>query len=88
MTTLTLRVTPRAKNTAITEITDELIRIRIQSPPVDGKANKALLKFMATKLGLKRRQIRITAGESSRNKQLTLSGITPQQLLERLGADD
>ena len=86
MTTLTLRVTPRAKNTAITEITDELIRIRIQSPPVDGKANKVLLKTLAKWLSLPASHLTLISGEKSRIKRVLIPGLRQKEVHQRLEA--
>jgi uncharacterized protein (TIGR00251 family) len=86
VTTLTLRVTPRAKNTAITEITDELIRIRIQSPPVDGKANKVLLKTLAKWLSIPASHLTLISGEKSRIKRVLIPSLPAPEIRQRLEA--
>jgi uncharacterized protein (TIGR00251 family) len=63
-----VRVQPRASRTEIAGVTDGVLRIRIQAPPVDGAANDALIAFLADELGVSRRQLRIVSGSGSRNK--------------------
>ncbi|MFH1096563.1 MAG: DUF167 domain-containing protein [Candidatus Desantisbacteria bacterium] len=46
------------------------IKIRVQSPPVDGKANKALINLLAKELGVKKTQVSITSGQTSRLKRV------------------
>jgi uncharacterized protein (TIGR00251 family) len=81
---ITVRVTPRAKQTAITEIASDAIRIRLQSPPVDGKANKTLLKALSNWLNVPGSTITLMKGEKSRIKQLHVAGLPPATTLERL----
>lgn len=75
---LRVRVTPRARQTAITGLTEAdgrpAIAIRLAAPPVDGAANKALLRFLADELGLPRSAIRILSGDTGRVKLVALAG--------------
>lgn len=79
---LRVRVTPRARQTALAGIVDvdgrPALAIRLAAPPVDGAANKALLAFLATSLGLPRSRLRIVSGETSRLKTVSLSGASPE----------
>lgn len=50
------------------------LKIRVSAPPVDGSANKALLKFLAKSLNLPKSAIRIQSGATSKLKRLTISG--------------
>jgi hypothetical protein len=60
-------------------ISNDRLRIRIQAPPVEGKANRELVKFLAASLGLRKTDIVIKRGESSREKTLLLSGLRLQE---------
>lgn len=76
-----IRVTPNAKKSEILGWEDDPqsgrhLRVRIQAPPVDGKANKALLAFLAKELGLPRSRLAIARGESSRLKTIDLPDDT------------
>lgn len=68
---------PGARQNEVVGLHDgSFIKIRIQAPPVDGKANQALLKFLAKHLGLPRRQLEIIRGESQRQKTVRLKNVT------------
>lgn len=75
---LRVRVTPRAKKTALAGLTvadgRPALAIRLAAPPVDGAANKALLRFLAESLDLPRSAVRILSGETGRVKQIGLDG--------------
>jgi uncharacterized protein (TIGR00251 family) len=82
---LAIRVIPGAKRTEIDGILDDgTIRIRLTAPPVDGKANSALIEFLSRVLGVRRSDIEIVAGETSRNKLVTIAGIDPATVQDRL----
>jgi uncharacterized protein (TIGR00251 family) len=81
---LRLRIQPRAARTELVGLHGDAIRIRLSAPPVDGAANEALLKFLADKLSVPLRAVRLTAGEASRSKVVTVTGIDLQHVAERL----
>ncbi len=53
-----------------------MVTIRVTAPPVDGKANKALIKLVADRLGIARSHVRIARGETGRDKLLEIKGLT------------
>ena len=61
----------------------ERLKIRISAPPVDGKANDALMRFLADAFAVSRQQVSLLSGQSSRQKRLLIK--QPQQLPEDLG---
>lgn len=63
-----VRVQPRASRTELAGAVDGVLRIRLQAPPVDGAANEALTVFLADRLGVPKRSVRIVAGLASRTK--------------------
>jgi uncharacterized protein (TIGR00251 family) len=65
---LLLAVSPNAKRTAADGLHDGCLRVRLNAPPVDGKANDALLAWLAGELHLPRRAITLLRGESARRK--------------------
>jgi len=84
-TTFTVKVHPRAKKNVITgEVGDDL-KLALTAPPVDGKANDACIDFFAKLLKVPRSSVTIAAGQSSRNKVIRVSGVTAQQVRQRLG---
>jgi uncharacterized protein (TIGR00251 family) len=65
---LLLAVSPNARRTAADGLHDGCLRVRLNAPPVDGKANDALLTWLARELGLARRSVTLLRGESARRK--------------------
>lgn len=69
---LDIYVQPGAKKTEISGLHDGKIKVRLQAAPVDGKANKALITFLAKLLGVKQREVQLVHGEKSREKIFSL----------------
>jgi len=86
-TALTVRVVPGATSNSLAGITDGALRIRIAAPAVEGKANAALLAFLAPCLGLRPRALRLATGERSREKLVVIPGRTPEQVRAAFGLD-
>ena len=74
--TLAVRVHPGSRHNAITGEHDGALKISLTKPPTDGRANAALVGFLAEKLNIPRTQISILTGATSRSKTLRLVGIT------------
>lgn len=83
-TILAVRVIPGAKKTMIAGEENGRLKVRLQAPPVEGKANKALRKLLAGALELRKNQVRLRAGEHSRDKSVLLAGVTPADTENRL----
>jgi uncharacterized protein (TIGR00251 family) len=81
---LWVRVIPRAaKDGIIGLMSGEALKVRIQAPPVEGKANAYLLKFLSKQWKIPRSSIEILSGETGRNKHLKISN-PPDELRESL----
>ena len=82
--TLAVRAQPGAKRTAITGVYGEgaaaQLKIAVQSPPVEGRANSALIAFLAEMFGVAKNQVEIVSGELSRSKVFLLRGVTVSQV--------
>jgi uncharacterized protein (TIGR00251 family) len=72
--TLTLHIQPGAKKTGFAGRHGEALKIRLAAPPVDGKANEALIKFVAETLKLPKSAVSLKSGQSSRSKVLEVIG--------------
>ena len=81
---ITVKVKPRASAQAIEGWLDEILVIRLTSPPVDGAANNALLKLISKKLGIAKTRIRIVSGEKSRKKVLEIEGLNSKEIMKGL----
>ena len=81
--TLTLHVQPGAKKSGIAGLHGDALKIRLAAPPVEGRANEALLKYVAGLFDVPLRQIALKQGEQSRHKVVAISGseIDPESLL-------
>lgn len=67
--TINIRVVPRsAKNEIIGEMADGTLKVKLKAPPVDGKANAALIEFLSKEWGVSKTKIQIIRGLASRNK--------------------
>lgn len=82
-TTLTLHIQPGAKKTEVAGIHGDALKIRLAAPPVDGKANAALIAFVADRLGLARSAVALKSGQTSRRKVLEISAA-PDDTIQRL----
>ncbi len=78
--TFSVKVVPRASKDQIDGKEGDEVKIRLKAPPVDGKANDALVKFLAALLGTSQRQVKIVAGFSSRHKVVRITGVTAKQI--------
>lgn len=72
--TLTLHIQPGAKKTEFAGLHGDALKIRLAAPPVDGKANEALVKFVAEVLGLPKSAVSLKSGQTSRRKVLEVLG--------------
>jgi len=79
-----VHVVPRSKKTEISGRYGQAVKIRLTAPPVQGKANEALIEFLAKRLDVPKRNIEILSGASSRDKMVCVFGLTPQELEARL----
>lgn len=77
---LLLYVQPGAKSTELSGLHDGRIKIRLNAAPVDGKANKELLRFLSKELSISKSNIRFIRGEQSRQKDLKIKGFTKEAL--------
>ena len=79
---LSLRVQPGARRTEPQGIADGRLRLRLAAPPVEGKANEALLRWVAQRLGLRQRDVELVSGQASRNKRLRVDCPLPRERIE------
>ena len=83
---LRLRVHPGAKLNAFTGVHADALKLSINTPPVDGKANKAVIAFLAAVFDLPRSRCTLVAGKTNRSKTVLLAGVSVDEALRRLAA--
>jgi len=82
---LAVRVTPRASKNKIVEIlSDGTIKIHLTTPPVEGKANEALLKFLAGILDIPRSRLEVVAGVGGRDKLISVIDMDAETLHKKI----
>lgn len=74
MTILRVRVKPNAKQSRIQKHGEDDWVVSLQAPPIEGKANQALIKLLAKELGIPKSRIRIKSGRTSRHKLIDIEG--------------
>ena len=83
-TEIRLKVTPGASRNEIVGFSDGVFQVRIAAPPFRGKANKELAAFLSQALGVSKSVLAIVKGHTSRNKVITIEGMTRDDIIERL----
>ena len=84
---LPVRVQPRASKDEIAGEMNGALRVRLQAPAVENRANDALVDFLAQLLKTPKSAVRILSGERSRTKRIEIRGVTKQQILGLMTQD-
>jgi uncharacterized protein (TIGR00251 family) len=81
---ITVYVHPRARRNAVAVRDESTVEIWTTAPPVDGRANEAVVDLLAKRLGVPRSVIHVVAGATARTKIVEIAVLTPEQVRERL----
>lgn len=79
-----VKATPRASKSEIIGAEADWLRVRLQAPPVDGKANAELAALFAKTFGIPKRSVEILTGDTSRLKRIKLRGVTADRVTSSL----
>jgi len=82
---IAVRLKPRGHRDELIGVEDGVLQARVSAPPVDGRANEALRRLLAKRLGVAPSRVRVLRGEKSREKLLEVDGLDQETLLEALG---
>ncbi len=85
-TSFAVRVQPRARKNAITGIVGDALKLALTAPPVEGRANEAVIEFLAEVFQIPRSSVTIASGETSRNKVVRMAGLGRAAVEQRLAA--
>jgi len=82
--TLVLHVQPGAKKTDVAGLHGEALKIRLAAPPIEGRANEALLRYLADRFDVPLRSVELKQGGQSRHKRVAVTGskVAPESLLQ------
>ena len=81
---LTIKAVPNAPRTEVAGWMGDTLKLKLHAPPVDGKANAELCRYLADALGLPRSAIRVVTGETARVKRVQLIGLSLDAVRVRL----
>ncbi|MFY9398685.1 MAG: DUF167 domain-containing protein [Desulfomonilia bacterium] len=81
---LTVRVKPNARKDSIEGVREDHLLVCLNAPAVEGRANKALVEFLAKRLGIAKSRVSIRIGERGRTKAIFVSGLAPDEASRRL----
>lgn len=76
---------PGAKRDAIVGEYDGKLKVALTAPPVDGKANEKLMKFLASELGVAKSVLTLITGDTNRSKRLLVRGMSAADVAAKLG---
>jgi uncharacterized protein (TIGR00251 family) len=79
-----VKVHPRARKNAITGTVSDALKLALTAPPVEGKANQAVIEFFADLFQIPRSSVTIASGETSRNKVIRIAGVSKPAAEQRL----
>ena len=85
-TQLPVHAIPNASRDVIGGWIGDKLKVKVQTAPEDGKANKALCRFLAKSLGIPKSAVQIHSGNKSRNKIFAIKGLTKETLTEKLNS--
>jgi uncharacterized protein (TIGR00251 family) len=73
---INVRVSPRASRDAVSRTEGGVLKVRLTAPPVEGKANRALKRFLAKRLGVPQTHVEIVSGVRARVKTIRIEGLS------------
>ena len=83
---IAVRLSPRASRDEVGPFEADVLRVRVTAPPVDGRANPALVRLLEKRLGVARGDVRVVVGETARQKVVAVDGLDEAEVRRRLDA--
>lgn len=81
---ISIYVQPGAKSTEVSGEHDGALKLRINAPPVDGKANAAVIAFLAECCGVSKSKVTLLSGDTNRRKRLRITGVSAETVAKQL----
>jgi uncharacterized protein len=82
---LILRIVPRASKDAVQGVLGDALKVRLQAPPIEGRANEALIRFLSEQLDVPPRNLCLLSGATGRAKRVLVKGLRAETVRARLG---
>lgn len=80
-----VKVQPRARKNAVIGVVGDALKLALTAPPIEGRANQAVIEFFAELFEIPRASVTIASGATNRNKVVRIRGLTRQTVEQRLG---
>lgn len=81
-----VQITPNAKKTEVVGVHDDALKLKLQAQPIEGRANEALVKFLASRLAVPKSAVTITHGHTNKRKLVEVKGaVTVDEVVRALG---
>jgi uncharacterized protein (TIGR00251 family) len=84
--TFDVRVIPRSSKSEIVGEHDGALKVKLNSPPVDGAANDELVRLLSKEFGVSRSAVEIVSGQTAKSKRVRVAGAHPEQIVDVLKA--
>lgn len=81
---ITVRVSPRASRTLVEGFVDNVLKVKLAAPPVDGAANNELIRLLAKTLKVSKSSVEISNGQRSRTKYVKIHGLSREVIQDRI----
>jgi uncharacterized protein (TIGR00251 family) len=85
--TVEVQVMPRASRAGVAGLLGDAVRIRLTAPPLENRANEALVRFLSASLDVPRPSVTIIAGKRGRKKIVRVAGMSRDDIFRRLGLE-
>lgn len=83
-TRIMVQVLPSASHNQVVGLVNDILKVKIAAPPVEGKANKKLIEFLSDCLGISKSRLTIVKGDASRKKIVAIEGLDGEEVRKRL----
>jgi uncharacterized protein (TIGR00251 family) len=81
---IAVQITPNAKKTEVVGVHDDALKLKLQAQPIEGRANEALVKFLASQLSVPKSAVTITHGHTNKRKLVEVKGATVEEATKAL----
>ena len=82
--TIVVQVQPNASQSKVSRFEDGVLHLRIAAPPIRGKANQELIRFLSDILGVSKARLTIVKGKTSKRKVISIRGLSQEQIMGQL----